>query len=305
MSDSGQVLQGFSNVRAVEDQTLVSLSETKRRSTLSRVLRDPRLVICSAVLSLFVIIGIAAPWISPYDPQYMDAGHSLDGPSAQHWFGTDQLGRDVLSRLIHGTRISLQISVYSVTLAFILGVTIGVVSSYFGGWIGSVLMRLIDILLAFPALVLAIVVAAYLGASMLNIALVIGVVYMPVVARLTYVVSLAIKSAEFVEAAVVVGSSHLRVILRAVLPNSIAPLIVQVALSLGAAIMTESGLSFLGVGVPPPAPSWGSQIAASRLTLNLDPLQVVWPALVILLAILSFNILGDAIRDFLDPRVGR
>ena len=284
---------------------IMALTEARKESVFRRVLRDPRLIFCSIILTLFVCIGIAAPWISPYDPQLMHAGKSLSGPSSEHWLGTDQLSRDVLSRLIYGTRISLQISVYSVTLAVILGVSIGVVSSYFGGWIGSILMRFIDILLAFPALVLAIVVAAYLGASMVNIALVIAVVYMPVIARLTYVVSLAIKRAEFVEAALVVGSSHLRVILRAVLPNAIAPLIVQIALSLGAAIMTESGLSFLGVGVPPPAPSWGSQIASSRLILNLDPLQVVWPALVIFLAILSFNLLGDAIRDFLDPRVGR
>jgi peptide/nickel transport system permease protein len=251
------------------------------------------------------VVGIAAPWISPYDPQLMHAGQSLSGPSADHWLGADQLGRDTLSRLIHGARISLQISVYSVTLAFIGGVTVGVVSSYFGGWVETTLMRLVDVLLAFPALVLAIVVAAYLGASMFNVTLVIAVVYMPVIARLTYVVTMSVKNAEFVEAARVVGSSDMRIILRAILPNSLAPLIVQLALSLGAAIMTESGLSFLGVGVPPPAPSWGSQIASARLTLNLEPLQVVWPALVILIAILSFNILGDAIRDFLDPRIGR
>lgn len=305
MNEPEKVLSGLLSAGADDDNSLVSRSESQRRSVFSRAFSDPRIVVCSAVLLLFVIVGVAAPWISPYDPQYMDSSLSLAGPSSQHWLGTDQFGRDVLSLLMHGARLSLQISVYSVAFAFVVGVTIGLVSSYFGSWVGAVLMRLIDVLLAFPALVLAIAVAAYLGASMLNIALVIGIVYMPVIARLTYVVSLSVKSADFVEAARAIGCSHARIVLQAILPNSLAPLIVQVALSLGFAILTESGLSFLGVGVPPPAPSWGSLIAASRLTLNTDPLLVVWPSIVILVAILSFNILGDAIRDLLDPRIGR
>jgi peptide/nickel transport system permease protein len=269
----------------------------------SRALREPRMVVSGTMIALLAMTGLFAPLISPYDPEFMDTSLSLAGPSAGHWLGTDQLGRDVLSRLIFGAQLSLQISVYAVAFAFTAGVAVGVVSSYFGSWIDTILMRIVDVLLAFPALVLAITVAAYLGPSLKNIVLIIGIVYTPVFARLTYVITRAIKPVEYVQAARALGASHGRIIFRAILPNSLAPLIVQISLSLGFAILTESGLSFLGVGVPPPAPSWGSEIANARLTLNQAPFLVVWPSVVIGCAILSFNILGDALRDLLDPRI--
>jgi len=272
-------------------------------SLLARALREPRIVVSGAVIALLTMTGLLAPLISPYDPEFMDTSLSLAGSSADHWLGTDQLGRDVLARLIFGAQLSLQISVYAVAFAFTVGVAVGVVSSYFGSWIDTILMRVVDVLLTFPALVLAITVAAYLGPSLKNIVLVIGIVYTPVFARLTYVVTRAIKPVEYVQAARALGASHARIIFRAILPNSLASLIVQISLSLGFAILTESGLSFLGVGVPPPAPSWGSEIANARLTLNQAPMLVVWPSVVIACAILSFNILGDALRDLLDPRI--
>jgi len=281
------------------------LARGRRRDVLVRYLRDPRITVSSTLIIVLALAAILAPLISPFDPQYMDASQSLAGPGARHWLGTDQLGRDVLTRLIYGARLSLQISVYSVAIAFVIGVTVGVVSAYFGSWIDMVLMRIVDILLAFPALVLAIAIAAFLGPSLWSIVLVIGIVYWPTFARLTYVLTRSVKSIEFVDAARALGASNARIILRAILPNSMAPLIVQTSLSLGFAILTESGLSFLGVGVPPPAPSWGTQIAEARLTLNQDPLLVVWPAIVIAVAILSFNVLGDALRDRLDPRLRR
>lgn len=268
----------------------------------SQVRRDKRIMISALLIILFVAVGAFASLISPYDPQSMDPSASLAGPSAAHWLGTDQLGRDVLSRLIYGARLSLEISIGSVVIAFVVGVTIGAVSAYFGSWFDGVLMRVVDVFLAFPALVLAIAVAAFLGPSLWSIILVIGIVYWPIFARLTYVVTGAIKHLDYVESARALGASHARIIVRTILPNSLAPLIVQTSLSLGFAILTESGLSFLGVGVPPPAPSWGTQIAESRLTLSQDPLLVVWPAVVIAIAILSFNILGDGLRDLLDPR---
>lgn len=283
--------------------TLEAAASKGSPSTLARTLRDPRILVSGTVILLLVIIGVLAPVISPFDPEHMDYMSPLAGPSATHPLGTDQLGRDVLSRLMYGARLSLQISVYSVTIALVIGTITGVVSSYFGGWIDNVLMRLVDILLAFPALVLAITVAAYLGPSIQNISLVIGIVYMPIFARLTYVVTRSIMRVEYVEAARSIGASPARIIGRAILPNSMAPLIVQVSLSLGFAILTESGLSFLGLGVPPPAPSWGSEIAAARLTLDRAPLLVVWPSITIALAILSFNIMGDALRDQFDPRI--
>jgi peptide/nickel transport system permease protein len=275
----------------------------ERPSSWQRALRDARVVVAGSVVLLLVLVALLAPVLAPHDPEAIDPSASLSGPSAEHWLGADQLGRDVVSRIMFGARLSLQISIESVALAALVGVTLGVLSSYFGGWIELIVMRIVDVLLVFPALVLAITVAAYLGPSADNIALVIGIVYMPIFARLAYSVTAVTRLAEFVQAARALGASHTRIILRAILPNSLAPLIVQVSLSLGFAVLAESGLSFLGIGVPPPATSWGAEIAGARLTLNKDPLLVVWPSVVLGLAILSFNILGDALRDLLDPRV--
>lgn len=267
------------------------------------LVRHPRLVISATMIGLLVLMALAAPLISHYDPNYMDFTLSLSPPSAEHWLGTDQLGRDVFSRLIFGARLSLQIATTSVALALGVGVSIGVVSAYAGSWPETILMRITDVLLVFPELVLAIAVAAYLGPSLINITLVIAIVYTPVFARLSFVVARSVSKTDYVEAERAIGASGARIIWRAILPNSWAPLIVQTSLSLGYAILTESGLSFLGVGVPPPAPSWGSQIAEARLTMSQAPLLVLWPSLIIATAILSFNILGDALRDLLDPRV--
>jgi ABC-type dipeptide/oligopeptide/nickel transport system permease subunit len=278
-------------------------SRRARRSTLVALLHDGRAVTAGTIVLLLALIALLAPILAPHDPEAIDPSASLSGPSAEHWLGADQLGRDVISRLMFGARLSLQISIQSVVLAALVGIALGVLSSYFGGWIELVVMRLVDVLLVFPALVLAITVAAYLGRSVGNIALVIGIVYMPIFARLAYSVTAVTRRAEFVQAARAMGASHPRIILRAILPNSFAPLIVQASLSLGFAILAESGLSFLGVGVPPPATSWGAEIAGARLTLDKDPLLVVWPSAVLGLAILSFNVLGDALRDVLDPRI--
>lgn len=267
------------------------------------IFKDRRILVCSIILLILLGAGLIAPWISPYHSEHMDYTAVLADPTSSHLLGTDQLGRDVLSRLLYGARLSLQIAVFSVVIAFVVGVAVGVISSYVGGWVDNVLMRLVDVLLAFPALVLAITVAAYLGPSIRNISLVIGIVYMPIFARLSYVVTSTVMKSDYVEAARAMGASAPRIILRSILPNSMAPLIVQTSLSLGFAILTESGLSFLGLGVPPPAPSWGSEIASARLTIDQAPLLVVWPSIVIALAILSFNILGDALRDRFDPRV--
>jgi peptide/nickel transport system permease protein len=274
-----------------------------QRSTVYRLIHDRRVVIAGSIVLLLILVALLAPLIAPRDPEAIDASASLSGPSADHWLGADQLGRDVVSRLMFGARLSLQISIESVTLAAVVGISLGVLSSYFGGWIELIVMRVVDVLLVFPALVLAITVAAYLGPSVDHIALVIGIVYMPIFARLAYSVTAVTRRAEFVQAARALGASHARIILRAILPNSLAPLVVQISLSLGFAVLAESGLSFLGVGVPPPATSWGAEIAGARLTLDKDPLLVVWPSVVLGLAILSFNVLGDALRDVLDPRI--
>jgi peptide/nickel transport system permease protein len=283
----------------------VATEPTRRgnRSTFYRLMHDRRVVVAGSIVLLLIVVALLAPLIAPRDPEAIDASASLSRPSPDHWLGADQLGRDVVSRLMFGARLSLQISIESVALAAVVGITLGVLSSYFGGWIELIVMRVVDVLLVFPALVLAITVAAYLGPSVDHIALVIGIVYMPIFARLAYSVTAVTRRAEFVHAARALGASHARIILRAILPNSLAPLVVQISLSLGFAILAESGLSFLGVGVPPPATSWGAEIAGARLTLDKDPLLVVWPSAVLGLAILSFNVLGDALRDVWDPRI--
>ena len=283
----------------------VDMDRQARRSELTLLAHDGRALAAGSILLLLGLIAVLAPILAPHDPEAIDPGASLSGPSADHWLGADQFGRDVVSRLMFGARVSLQISVESVAFAALVGITLGVLSSYFAGWIELIVMRVVDVLLVFPALVLAIAVAAYLGPSVDHIALVIGIVYAPILARLAYSVTSVTRQAEFVQAARALGASHARIILRAILPNALAPLIVQVSLSLGFAVLAESGLSFLGVGVPPPASSWGSEIAGARLTLDKDPLLVVWPSVVLGLAILSFNVLGDALRDVLDPRMRR
>lgn len=262
-----------------------------------------RIVVTASTILLLILIAIFAPLIAPHDPEFMDYSQPLAGPSADHLLGTDQFGRDVLTRVIYGARLSLQISFYAVTLAFIVGVSFGLVSAYFGSYAEMILMRLTDILLVIPGLILAIAVVAFIGASLANISAVIAIIYVPIFARLTFVVSRAVRNMAFVESARAIGANDARIILRAILPNALAPLIVQVSLSLGFAILTESGLSFLGVGVPPPAPSWGGQIAEARLTLAHHPLLAIWPSIVITTTILSFNILGDALRDLMDPRL--
>ena len=281
--------------------------EPGRRWSAGRVVRwlgrHLRIAVSAGVIGVLALMALLAPLFSPFDPNFMDFSLSLSRPSSEHWLGTDQFGRDVLSRLMYGARLSLQIAIGAVALAFVVGTATGLISAYVGSWLEAVLMRVTDVLLIFPELVLAIAVAAYLGPSLVNITLVIAIVYTPVFARLSFVVARSIGKTEYVEAERAIGATGSRIIWRTILPNAWAPLIVQISLSLGYAILTESGLSFLGVGVPPPAPSWGSQIAEARLTLNQAPLLVLWPSLIIATAILSFNILGDALRDLLDPRL--
>ncbi len=261
-------------------------------------------MISATMISLLILVAILAPVLSPYDPNYMDYNLPLSPPSSDHWLGTDQFGRDVLSRLMFGARLSLQIAIASVAVAVVIGVTLGVVSAYVGGWLETVLMRLTDVMLVFPELVLAIAVAAYLGASLHEHHACHRHRLHAHLRRLSFAVTRSVSKREYVEAERAIGANGAHIIWRAILPNSWAPIIVQTSLSLGYAILTESGLSFLGSrGSSPPAPSWGAQIAEARLTLSQAPLLVLWPSLVIATAILSFNILGDSLRDMLDPRM--
>jgi len=254
------------------------------------------------VVVAFVIVAIAAPWIAPYDPVATSWGAIRKAPSAAHWFGTDELGRDVLSRVIFGARASLLAGVVSVLISLALGVPIGLAAGYIGSFTDGLISRLTDAMLATPFLILAIAFAAFLGPSLTNAMIAIGISATPIFIRLTRAQVLAVKVEDFVEAARAVGNPHWRIALRHVLPNVVPPLIVQATLAIAAAVIAEASLSFLGLGQQPPAPSWGSMLNTAKNYVDNAAWMAIWPGLSIFLLVLSFNLLGDGLRDALDPR---
>jgi peptide/nickel transport system permease protein len=268
-----------------------------------RLLAQRRLAIIGLAMVLFFIaIAILAPLISPYDPLATSWLTVRKPPSAAHWFGTDEIGRDVLARVIWGARASLLAGLVSVSLALAAGVPVGLVSGYLGGVVDGALMRLIDAMLAIPFLILAIALAAFLGPSLTNAMIAIGVSQMPIFARLTRGQVLSVKHEEYIEAARAVGNPHHRIVLRHILPNIIPPLLVQATLAAAAAIIAEASLSFLGLGEQPPDPSWGSMLNTAKNFISQAPWMALWPGLAIFTLVLSLNLFGDGLRDALDPR---
>ncbi len=254
------------------------------------------------IVVFFALMAIFAPYIAPHDPVQTSWSAIRQPPSAIYLFGTDEIGRDVLSRVIWGARASVMAGLVSVLISLSLGVPIGLVAGYFGGWLDALISRMTDAMLATPFLILAIALAAFLGPSLTNAMIAIGVSATPVFVRLTRAQVLAIKVEDFVEAARAVGNSHLRIAVRHVLPNVVAALIVQATLAIAAAVIAEASLSFLGLGQQPPAPSWGSMLNTAKNYIDQAPWMAIWPGLSIFLLVLSFNLLGDGLRDALDPR---
>jgi peptide/nickel transport system permease protein len=255
-----------------------------------------------AVIVLVVLIAIFAPWISPQDPVATSWGAIRKAPSAAHWFGTDELGRDNFARVIYGARASLLAGMVSVLIALSLGVPIGLLAGYAGKWVDALISRIVDAMLACPFLILAIALAAFLGPSLTNAMIAIGISATPIFVRLTRAQVLAVKVEDYVEAARALGNSHWRIALRHILPNVVPPLIVQATLALAAAVIAEASLSFLGLGQQPPQPSWGSMLNTAKNYIDNAPWMAVWPGLSIFVLVLSFNLLGDGLRDALDPR---
>ncbi|OIQ91005.1 glutathione transport system permease protein GsiD [mine drainage metagenome] len=251
---------------------------------------------------LFVLMAVFAPWVSPFDPLATNWSAIRQAPSAAHWFGTDELGRDVLSRVIWGTRASLSAGVVSVSISLLLGIPIGLAAGYLGGFVDNLISRLTDAFLACPFLILAIALAAFLGPSLTNAMIAIGVSTTPVFVRLTRGQVLNVKMEDYIEAARAVGNSPLRIAWRHVMPNVLAPLIVQATLAIASAVIAEASLSFLGLGQQPPAPSWGSMLNTAKDYISNAPWMGIWPGVSIFLLVLSFNLLGDGLRDALDPR---
>jgi peptide/nickel transport system permease protein len=255
------------------------------------------------IFVLMVITATFAPLLAPYDPLEQNAVEAMQVPSAKHWLGTDSFGRDMLSRIIYGTRIALIVGVLAVGLAMVVGVTLGLVSGYYGGLVDTVIMRMMDGLFAFPILILAIALMAILGLGVRNVIIAVAVGYIAPFARVTRGDVLAVKEETYIEAARLTGVSNLAIIFRHILPNVLAPIIVQGALRVSAAIITEAGLSFLGLGPPPPTPVWGSMISEGRNFLILAPHISTFPGLALMLTVIGLNLFGDGLRDTFDPRL--
>jgi peptide/nickel transport system permease protein len=254
------------------------------------------------IIAFFTILAILAPLLPLADPYATSWSTIRKAPSAAHWFGTDDIGRDVLSRMIWGAQASLMAGVISVAIAVLTGVPFGLISGYFGGWVDQVISRITEAFLAMPFLIMAIALAAFLGPSLMNAMIAIGLSAMPVFVRLTRAQVLAVKTEDYIEGARSIGLGHSDIMLRYILPNITAPIIVQATLTVATAIIAEASLSFLGLGQQAPAPSWGSMLNVAKNFLSQAPWMAMWPGAAIFLVVIGFNLLGDGLRDALDPR---
>jgi len=267
-----------------------------------RLLRRKGAIVGLGFIAFFVLLALAAPWVAPHDPLATSWGAIRKAPSAAYLFGTDEIGRDVLSRVVWGARASLLAGVVSVCISLAFGVPIGMLAGYAGGWTDALISRMTDAMLACPFLILAIALAAFLGPSLTNAMIAIGISATPIFIRLTRGQALSIKAEDYVLAARAVGNPGWRIAVRHVLPNAMPALIVQATLAIAAAIIAEASLSFLGLGQQPPAPSWGSMLNTAKNYVDNAPWMAIWPGVSIFLLVLSFNLVGDGLRDALDPR---
>jgi peptide/nickel transport system permease protein len=286
-------------------ETTVSHLATSASRWISRALstfgRDPRLWF-GVILLVFIIAAIFAPFISPYPPLLYHPAIAEQGPTLAHPLGTDDLGRDQLSRVIYGTRISLTVGIASILIGGLCGTLLGIIAAFYKGWIDQVITMIIDTLLSFPSLILALAIVAALGPSIVNVLIALAIVRIPIYARLARGQTLQTTNEDYVSAAIVSGTRARKIMLRHIFPNIFTPLLVQATISISLAILDESTLSFLGLGAQPPTPEWGSMISEAQVYLSSDPWMMFGPALAIVLIVLSLNILGDALRDHLDPR---
>ncbi|MDQ2951053.1 MAG: ABC transporter permease [Chloroflexota bacterium] len=285
------------------ERTLTTSVRRRPFAARAPILREPLNVLALTLIALFAIGAIFAPFIAPYDPLAQELSARLEPPSAAHWLGTDQLGRDIASRILYGSRISLVIGVVVVGLAGAFGTFVGVIAGYVGGLVDEALMRLTEVFLAFPPLILAMAIAGALGPSLTNAIIAIAAVTWAVYARLARGQILSLRRREYVEAARSIGASPLRIMWRHLLPNAIAPLLIQASFDMGSAIISAAGLSFIGFGAQPPTPEWGVMISEGRNFISTQPWLSLFPGLAILFAVGAFNLLGDGLRDILDPRL--
>lgn len=283
----------------------IATEDPRSVTTWMRLRSNPRVMIPGILLLGLLIVATFAPWLTFGDPYTMNTSVRLAGPSSEHPLGTDEFGRDILSRLILGSRSTVIIALGSVTAATVAGVLVGLIGGYFGGIWDTITMRSVDAMLTIPPIIVAIAVVSFLGASILNLIIVIAILYMTRFARVSYGSVIQIKQSLFVEAARSIGAGPVRILRTAILPNILAPIFVQISLTLSLTILLESGLSFLGLGTPPPQPSWGTMVGGGSSYMQQSSWYLLWPALVISITILCCNTLGDGLRDSLDPRLKR
>lgn len=274
----------------------------KRSTAFSLFLHNKVSVTGAVVLIIMVLSALLGPVLAPFGINDTDVANALKSPSPTHWFGTDDLGRDVFSRVIIAAQVSLQVALVSVTIALLVGVIVGMVSGYVGGWVDSVFMRIVDVMFAFPMLILALAIVAVLGPGVTTATIAIGVVYIPIFARVTRASTLGIRSEPFVRASQTMGTGNLRILRTHILPNVSGPIIVQTSLSLAFAILSEAALSFLGLGVQPPQPSWGRMLFEAQGLMGTAWWLGVFPGVAIFITVLAFNLVGDGLRDVLDPQ---
>jgi peptide/nickel transport system permease protein len=287
----------------------MSAEKTKKRSMAveiwHRLLRNKMAMLGLVILVLLALSAIFADFIADYDSKVIaqNISERLQGPSAAHWFGTDEFGRDIFARIIHGGRVSLVVGLISVSVSLIIGGTLGAFAGFYGGTVDNVIMRIMDIFLAIPSTLLAITIVAALGTSLVNVMLAIGISGIPNFARIVRAAVMSVKDQEFVESARAIGASNATIIFREIIPNCMAPIIVQATLSVASAILSTASLSFLGLGVQPPSPEWGAMLSSGRNFLR-DAIHItLFPGLAIVITILALNLLGDGLRDALDPRL--
>jgi peptide/nickel transport system permease protein len=281
---------------------MTTLTESSRVASWRLLLRNPVTVVSAAVLGVVVVVAVAANWVIPFGVNDVDVPSALQPPSGQHWFGTDELGRDVLSRVLVAIQASMRVAVVSVAFAVVVGVTVGVIAGYRGGWVDTVFMRIVDVMFAFPVLLLALAVVAILGPGTTTTVLAIGIVYTPIFARVARASTLGVRVEPYVQMSRAMGTGSLHILGRHVIPNIAGPLIVQTSLSLAFAILSEAALSFLGLGIQPPQPSLGRMIFDSQGFVTMAWWMAVFPGAAIFVIVLAFNLVGDGLRDVLDPK---
>ncbi|WP_404356159.1 ABC transporter permease subunit [Cytobacillus firmus] len=281
----------------------ISKRKTKGADLAKALIKNKMSLVGGSIVLIYIILAVLAPLISPYDPYEIDLVNKLQSPSADHIMGTDDKGRDIFSRILYGSQLSLAVGFVSVFIGALFGIVLGIISGYYGGWVDTIIMRFIDVLLAFPGLLLALAIVSALGPSLINVMIAVGVFSIPTFARIVRGSTLSVKKMEYIDAIRVLGASDLKIIFVHILPNILSPIIVQGTLRLATSILSVAGLSFLGMGAQPPTPEWGAMLSDGRDFLFTAPHIALFPGIAIALIVLGFNLFGDGLRDALDPRM--